>query len=58
MLLAQRPAMRTMTLAEIDGVMDMELQSIANWQQIPVGQVPGLAEVSFDKLFPCLVAEG
>ena len=56
MLLAQRPAMRTMTLAEIDGVMDMELQSIANWQQIPVGQVPGLAEVSFDKLFPCLVA--
>lgn len=55
MLLAQRPAMRSMTLAEIDGVMELELQSIGNWQQIPVGQLPGLAEASFDKLFPCLV---
>ncbi len=56
-VLSQRPAARSVTLGSIEGALEMELKMIANWEQIQIGQVPGLAEAPFSELFLCLGQE-
>jgi hypothetical protein len=57
--LEQYPALAAINLGalplnQVPGLMDTKLKELPNWEKLTIARIPGLAQVPFSQLLPCL----